>query len=82
MNMDSKNRITGRKCYDHIGGQLGKNIVERLLDLGWIQLEEGKSTVYVITEKGEASFNELGIDVEKKKKVPRKIDFHTPFDEK
>jgi predicted transcriptional regulator len=64
-------KITGRKCYDHLGGQLGEKLLESLLKLGWIQLDEGKSTVYVITEKGETGFSELGVDIEKKKPIKK-----------
>ena len=71
--MEINNKVTGRKCYDHIGGLLGKNIHERLLDLGWIELEEGKSTVYIVTEKGEKGFNELGVNIEKRGKVSQII---------
>ena len=63
--------ITGRKCYDHLGGQLGARIFKRLLEDGWIQLDDGKTTVYTITEKGLMELEKLGIDVRKEKKDSR-----------
>lgn len=54
-------KMTGRKCYDHLGGKLGAKLLEFYLDQGWIESEEGKSTVYVITEKGYDEFKKMGL---------------------
>lgn len=56
--------IKGRKCYDHLGGKLGTRIFERLIALEWIKLEDGKSTVYEITEKGYEELTKLGINLD------------------
>jgi hypothetical protein len=56
--------INGRKCYDHLGGKLGTLIFEKFVELEWIKLEEGKSTVYEITEKGSEELTKIGIDLE------------------
>jgi predicted transcriptional regulator len=53
--------ITGRKCYDHLGGKLGAALFQFLLEHEWIRLEEGKTTVYAVTEKGEKGFEALGL---------------------
>ncbi len=53
--------ITGRKCYDHLGGKLGAQIFERLIELEWIRLQEGKMTVYEVTEKGNEELKKLGV---------------------
>lgn len=57
--MHSK-KMKGRKCYDHLGGKLGTELLEFYLSQGWIELDEGKSTVYVITEKGYDEFKKIG----------------------
>ncbi len=53
--------IKGRKCYDHLGGKLGSALFDFYLQNGWITLEEGKSTVYALTEKGKAEFEKMGV---------------------
>lgn len=57
-------RMTGRKCYDHLGGNLGEALLNFYIENGWIELEEGKSTIYIITEKGYAEFEKMGLHVE------------------
>ena len=54
-------RLKGRKCYGHLGGELGERLFMKLIEMEWLKLEEGKSTVYEITEKGHAEFEKLGI---------------------
>ena len=56
-------KMTGRKCYDHLGGNLGAELLKFYLEQGWIELEKGKSTVYIITEKGYAAFNGIGLSI-------------------
>jgi predicted transcriptional regulator len=58
-------RITGRKCYDHLGGKLGAALLEFYLSQGWIELDEEKSTVYAITEKGYEEFEKIGLHIER-----------------
>jgi predicted transcriptional regulator len=62
--MHSK-KMTGRKCYDHLGGKLGAELLEFYLSQEWIKLDEGKSTVYVITEKGYDEFKKIGLLIER-----------------
>lgn len=57
-------KLKGRACYGHLGGKLGERIFERLIDLEWIKLEEGKATVYEITEKGHEELAKLGVNLE------------------
>lgn len=59
--MNQLKPMSGRKCYDHLGGKLGAALFQFLLENGWICLEEGKSTVYVMTERGEKGFAKLGL---------------------
>jgi hypothetical protein len=35
-----------------LGGKLGDILFERMLELQWFKLVEGKTTIYEITEKG------------------------------
>lgn len=64
MNKESLKAVKGRKCYDHLGGKLGNLIFERLVELEWIRLEEGKSTVYGVTEKGREELGKLGVNLD------------------
>jgi len=57
--------MTGRKCYDHLGGSLGTELLNFYLSQGWIELDEGKTTVYVITEKGYKEFEKMGLLIER-----------------
>jgi len=58
-------KMTGRKCYDHLGGKLGAELFELYLNQEWIALDEGKTTVYVITEKGLDEFNKIGLHIDR-----------------
>ena len=56
--------ITGKKCYDHMGGKLGAVLLQFYLEKGWLEAEEaGKSTMYKITEAGRAAFAEMGLEL-------------------
>jgi predicted transcriptional regulator len=59
---DSK-KITGRRCYDHLGGKLGKNVFDFLVENEYIDLSDGKVTVYEVTKKGEEFFKKIGMDM-------------------
>ncbi len=59
--MRQEKRLTGRKCYDHLGGRLGAMLFSLYIQNGWISLEEGKSTVYAATPKGEEAFRQMGL---------------------
>jgi hypothetical protein len=34
-------RMTGRKCYDHLGSNLGAALLDFYVSNGWIELEDG-----------------------------------------
>ena len=55
--------LTGKRCYDHLGGRLGAALLELYVKNGWIALQEDASTVYCITEQGAAAFQKMGLDV-------------------
>ena len=50
-----------RSCYDHIAGNLGVRLHDRLLKLEWIS-QTGKEGVYAISAKGRGKLMEIGID--------------------
>jgi hypothetical protein len=54
----------GRLCFGHLGGKLGGLIFQRMIELGWIALEEDKATVYVVSENGRHELEKLGIVLE------------------
>ncbi len=62
--MTREKRLTGRRCYDHLGGKLGAVLFDFLIDNEWIRLDEGKSTVYVLTPKGEDELKAIGLKVD------------------
>ncbi len=61
--MKQEKRLTGRKCYDHLGEKLGAMLLEFLIVNEWICLEDGKSTVYILTPKGEKELNGIGLKI-------------------
>lgn len=58
--MKQEKRVTGRKCYDHLGGKLGAMLFAFLLANEWICLDGEKCSVYVLTPKGEKELSALG----------------------
>jgi predicted transcriptional regulator len=65
---DLKKSLKGRSCYGHLGGTLGNRLFERLLELGWFEQEENKTTVYKVTPIGEKKLTELGVNIYEKGK--------------
>ena len=57
--------MKGRKCYDHLGGRLGTELLNFFLSQEWIELDEGKTTVYAVTEKGYKEFEKMGMFIER-----------------
>lgn len=53
--------LTGRKCYDHLGGKLGAALFDFLILQKWIELKEGTSTTYVVTDAGYENFVKIGL---------------------
>lgn len=63
MDNQDKPKLKARKCFGHMGGKIADRIFERMIALDWFQLEEGKSTVYVLTEKGYRELQNLGVNL-------------------
>lgn len=55
--------LTGKKCYNHLGGKLGAALFEFLVQEGWIVSREETPTTYEITEKGRDGFRQMGLDL-------------------
>lgn len=65
--MAMQKQLKARSCYGHLGGTLGERLFTRLLELGWLEPDEGKSTVYKLTPLGEKHFSELGVNIYEKR---------------
>src|SRR6185437_3594002 len=61
-----------RSCYDHIAGTLGVAVHDRLLVEGWLAGLKGHDA-YDVTDKGEAQFATLGIDVGAARRARRRF---------
>jgi predicted transcriptional regulator len=59
--------LKGKSCYGHLGGTLGNRLFERMLELGWFAREDGKQTVYAVTDQGEKALGKLGVDIYEKR---------------
>jgi len=55
---------TAKSCFGHLGGKAGGRLFERLLELGWFEATEEKSTVYKITQKGFEELAKLGVTLD------------------
>ncbi len=51
-----------RSCYDHLAGELGVQLHDRLVALGWLTADARRDE-YAVTAKGAVSLDALGIDV-------------------
>lgn len=61
----SRKDLSGKRCYDHLGGKLGAALLELYLSNGWVEEEtKGKKTVYKLTEKGAAAFAQMGLCID------------------
>ena len=63
MTTKAKERSIAHQCYGHLGGRLSTFLMERMLELKWLELKEGKKTVYEITEEGYRGIAGWGIDI-------------------
>lgn len=57
--------FTGKKCYDHLGGKLGAALFDFLVLQKWIELKEGTSNSYILTEIGLENFAKIGLELPK-----------------
>lgn len=57
--------LTGKKCYDHLGGKLGAALFDFLVLQKWIELKDGTTATYVVTEAGYENFTKIGLTLPK-----------------
>ena len=55
--------LVGKKCYNHLGGKLGAALFEFLVQEGWIIAKAETPTIYEVTEKGHAGFEQMGLEL-------------------
>lgn len=58
-------KLTGKQCYNHLGGELGTLLFEFYIANEWIERKEAKHTIYVVCEKRSTKFQEMGISIKK-----------------
>jgi hypothetical protein len=58
---DEKPILSAKRCFGHLGGTLGNRLFTRLVELGWFEAEEGRATVYRVSEKGHKELGRLGV---------------------
>ncbi len=64
---NGRKALKARSCYGHLGGTLGNRLFERMQELGWLEQEEGRETVYRLTDVGEQAMLRLGVDIHERK---------------
>ncbi|MDF6893579.1 transcriptional regulator, partial [Escherichia coli] len=50
-------------CYDHLAGQLGTEVSEKLLSRGWLTQLDAIHGAYDVTPEGEQALAAIGVDV-------------------
>jgi DNA-binding transcriptional ArsR family regulator len=65
---------SARTCYDHIAGELGVALHDRMIELGWIAHNKDLDEKgYQVSSLGIQKFNSLGIDVPQLDKLRRQL---------
>lgn len=59
----STDKKPAKMCFGHIGGKLGKMLMETFAEKGWIAKEQPTDKHFYITKKGEIEFTKLGLDL-------------------
>lgn len=57
--------FAGKKCYNHLGGELGATLFDFLISQKWIKLKEKSSNSYIITDIGYENFAKIGLELPK-----------------
>ena len=52
-----------KPCYSHVGGTLGRLLMEQFIAKGWIGKRKSSDRHFIITLKGEKEFAKLGVDL-------------------
>jgi len=64
-----------RTCYDHLAGVAGVQMLDALLERGWLVAEEGPRSRYHLTPTGEAALRARGVDLDGAKHARRMYAF-------
>lgn len=64
-----------RTCYDHLAGIAGVQLLDALLEHGWLAVEEGPCPRYALTPTGEAALRARGVNLVQAKQARRMFAF-------
>jgi len=64
-----------RTCYDHLAGVAGVQVLDALLERGWLIAEDGPRPRYHLTPTGEAALRARGVDLDTAKQARRMYAF-------
>ena len=65
-----------RTCYDHLAGELGVALHDRLVALGWLERPNARNpAAYALTPGGEKALTDLGVDIDAAQASRRKFAF-------
>lgn len=62
-----------RTCYDHMAGTVAVALHDFMTSHHWLEADGAGETVYLLSEKGEAGFRELGVDPHMARKSRRRF---------
>jgi len=68
----------GRRCYDHLGGELGIALHEGCVASGWLMRGRRRHDSYQLTPAGISGFGALGIDVATMRGLRRRLAYGCP----
>jgi DNA-binding transcriptional ArsR family regulator len=76
---DSEDTGVGRRCYDHLGGELGIVLHDGCVALGWLMRgRRRRDPAYELTPGGISGFGALGIDVIALRGLRRRLAYGCP----
>jgi DNA-binding transcriptional ArsR family regulator len=64
-----------RTCYDHLAGVAGVQLLDALLERGWLAAEGGERPRYRLTPEGERALGVRGVDVSQARRARRMFAF-------
>ena len=64
-----------RTCYDHLAGVAGVQLLDALLERGWLAAEDGPRPRYHLTPTGETALRARGVDLEQAQHARRMYAF-------
>lgn len=67
-NTTATGHIPAKPCYEHLGGKLGDLLMQRFIELGWMERNGPAERHYHLTPEGENGFGKLGVDLSRIKR--------------